>query len=872
VTFPTTRLGLQVEAAAGLITPGTNPMTWPWTDLSSRLLAQGITFSRGQENESQGLQPATATFELDSLDGALVPSNPASAYWPYFRRGTPVRITAEGATKAAWLPGGVGNYWSSPHRSADNISGDIDIRIYLDPDRWADPPGSWHQHYCGIWGTTTGSFQWRLDQFQHGTVAFDWSLDGTEGNRDVLWFNYGIQSLRPTWVGFTLDVNNGAGRKVGTCYRWDDDSPPADITQWTVVETLSRLGTTQLGTGSTSDLIIGADFDNRYAMRGRFHRLQIRNGINGTLVANPDFTAQTIGATSFADSTGRTWNAHGTAEISTRHTRFAGTIDSIVIDWPYGDHNATVDTAHPSECRAIVTVSDVVRRLGQGSQPTDSTFRRFLVRQPDGFPMLAYWPCEDSQGATRLASGLPGGFGMQVYGVQAGQDASLVSSAPLPVMPADGSSGWAGEVPANSWDTAWEVDLVFRGETGPTESTQCRILEARCKGTVITWRVTVSATQFHLRAWDSGGTLVVTSDQGYPASLWGPWVLCRFALAQSGGNIAWEVDFNNLAEGTGVVYSGTVAGTLGIPQLVANALQPGEAPNGLSFGHVTVAPGVFNNGWLARTDTAWVGETAAHRIWRLASEEGLVAEIVGDPTIGLDIDRRGNTTWSQPLGYQHRDTAVNLLDQAAAVDRGILATRATHPGFVYRTRGTLDNQPVRMVLDAATNAVTVPLQPTLDDQRLRNDVTVSATDGASARALDQASADAEGLYQEDVTVNGVGGVFIQDAILGVQPGLDLAVAYQNHHLAGDLLALGVQTDLRYPRILVDFALAPQLLDDWCALRLGDRIQLVGLPNQHPAWPVELIVEYLGDQVSPTSWVGVLTGGPGAPYLVGVLDT
>jgi hypothetical protein len=193
--------------------------------------------------------------------------------------------------------------------------------------------------------------------------------------------------------------------------------------------------------------------------------------------------------------------------------------------------------------------------------------------------------------------------------------------------------------------------------------------------------------------------------------------------------------------------------------------------------------------------------------------------------------------------------------------------------LTYRCRQTIDNQAVQLVLDATSNAVTIPLTPTLDDQRLRNDVTVPIIDGTSARAVDVDSVAAEGAYQVEIpAINGVGGVSIQDAIIVAQSGLDLAITYQADWQAGWRLALGVQGALvRYPQILVDLSLAPQLLDDWHALALGDRVQLVGLPNQHPSEAVDLIIEHIGDQISPTSWIGVLAGSPGAPYILGTLD-
>jgi hypothetical protein len=60
---------------------------------------------------------------------------------------------------------------------------------------------------------------------------------------------------------------------------------------------------------------------------------QVYNGIAGVLVANPDFAAQAPGTTNFVDSTGKTWNVIGDAEIVS-HAPVPGT------DW------GTADTGH----------------------------------------------------------------------------------------------------------------------------------------------------------------------------------------------------------------------------------------------------------------------------------------------------------------------------------------------------------------------------------------------------------------------------------------------------------------------------------------------------------------------------------------------
>src|SRR5690606_35105418 len=75
-------------------------------------------------------------------------------------------------------------------------------------------------------------------------------------------------------------------------------------------------GTTSLHSG-TAALTVGAGGDSGTtgAIAAKVRAVQVRNGIDGTVVANPDFSAETPGTTSFADSTGKTWTVNGSAAI-----------------------------------------------------------------------------------------------------------------------------------------------------------------------------------------------------------------------------------------------------------------------------------------------------------------------------------------------------------------------------------------------------------------------------------------------------------------------------------------------------------------------------------------------------------------------------
>jgi hypothetical protein len=287
-------------------------------------------------------------------------------------------------------------------------------------------------------------------------------------------------------------------------------------------------------------------------------------------------------------------------------------------------------------------------------------------------------------------------------------------------------------------------------------------------------------------------------------------------------------------------------------------------------GHIIVTDGTLTSGWQLGADVAWAGESAAHRIHRLCSEQGIPIEIIGDRSPHLLASLFGDLGASQAMGPQLRKTFPELLAECAAVDMGILSERSAVPGLVYRCRRTLEDQDPRLALTASSNEITNPLAPTLDDQRLRNDVTVTSAGGSSAQAVDAASIAEEGLYDVDVEIAGVGGLSIPAAILADVDGLAEAIDDQNILQAGWRLALGTEQGLRYPAITVDLSIAPHLIDAWLAVQLGDRITLGGLPVQHPISLVELLVEQVVEMMTPTSWRLELTCSPGDVWLTGSL--
>lgn len=865
MAFPTTRLPVTVEMAFGAT--GT-PLGWTWTDVTSRMESQTLTVRQGRPDEGGALQPASVSIELQNNDGALMPGNPASPYWPNVVRGTPLRVSVDGAVPALLLDGA--GWASTPDNAAFDVT-DLDLRIRCQPDAWANGV-TWTggartftnvQYLITRWISAGNQRSFALSVAGAGWPSVAWSSDGTLAVGGSRWFSELVAAQQPIWLGLTVDTNDGSGHHVVSSWVSTATTPPADITTWDLLETATITGTTSVF-GGGADVQLGA-ITSSPSFRGRIFAAEIRSTINGTVVANPDFTTATPGATTVTDSTGKVWTLQGTAKISTRRPRFVGTVDEITPVWPFGDHNAS--GTQPSEARVEITASDLVRRLGQGAKPLRSSLYRHITSSRYAASITAYWPCEDDSGAVQLAAGKANVGPITLTGkVSAGSDASLPASASLPSVQANETVRFAASIPAGGSTTKWTVEWLHKIQTMATDPTFTPMLTILATGTGRQWRVSINGTVLLTEVFNNDGALIKSNATG-TANLSGEWVLWRLDAAESGGTVTWTIASVVLSTGGNGSVTDSHSGTLGaVTGLDTSTTAPAD---GMSFGHIIVHDGSLALGWLAGADTAWVGESAAHRIWRLCTEEGVPVEVIGETSCFSTL--RGDLARSEPMGPQGRATLLSLLAQAAGVDLGAIGARTTAPGFMYRARKTIENQTPALELDAARNHITRPLQPRLDDQRLRNDVAVASTGGSSARVTEAASVALEGLYAEQVDINGVGGVPIQTDIALAVDGLAAAVESQNLQQAGWRVSVGTWPGMRYPTVSIDLGVAPDLIAPFHDLRVGDLVTLTGLPDQHPTGTIELLVEGITERLTPTTWLVTLTCSPGGPWQLGALD-
>lgn len=208
------------------------------------------------------------------------------------------------------LTGDTNSRASTPDNAAFAVT-DLDVRILLDVTDWTWPESGTAFEIVGQFDVSAQR-AWLFYLTSDRKLRLRWSTDGTTEADATCTVPLSVPALGSIALRVTFDVNNGAAGKTARFYTsdslsgtWDQLGP--DVTS---------AGTTSIH-NSTATVGIGdvpaSGFD---PFPGRVLAFDWRAAIgSSTAVANPDFTAQTPGATSFADAGGRTWTITSPAEI-----------------------------------------------------------------------------------------------------------------------------------------------------------------------------------------------------------------------------------------------------------------------------------------------------------------------------------------------------------------------------------------------------------------------------------------------------------------------------------------------------------------------------------------------------------------------------
>ncbi|MFE6931744.1 hypothetical protein ACFVDT_06905 [Streptomyces sp. NPDC057699] len=805
-----------------------------WTDVTGDVLFDsGISHQRGRSGEGAKVDPAVVGLTLKSPNGRYANRNPLSPYYGRLGRNTPLRSSVGGAGRALYLPDAPGDARAStPDTAALDIVGDIDVRADLTPSAWAGGflNSSWE--VMSKYLITGNQRSWRLLVNTFGQIEFSWSPDGTNLIITLSTMAVPFGPGQRGAIRATLDVNNGASGRTVVFY-----TAPTMAGPWSQLgNPVTSAGVTSIY-NSTTALEVG-DISALFfdAQQMLVHAAEVRSGINGTVVANPVFSTPAVGASSFTDAAGRLWTLSGGATITDRRSRFVVEVPSWTPRWTTGPGQ---------DLNVPIQAGGMLRRLKQGAKALQSALRR---RVPTDANVLAYWPMEEGADARNIATSPLRGVGrLTLTHAKWASESSLPSSNPLPVLANGGTANPAmmtGYVPAPAGSpTGWHVRYVYKLDTPPT--TLYTFMRVLCVGgTVAEWYIQQRDNASRIVALNDDGGTVFSQDIGTGPDLYNQWTSTSFFVSQSGGTVTWTVRWQDVGGDAGE-YTSTFSGTIGRVRAVASP--PGgyaAALDGMALGHI----GVFSSSTTAVYDgaiTGYAGETAGARLMRLAAEERLPLRVLGDPAA------------TERMGPQRPDTLISLLEECEAADGGILGENRDLLGLVYRTRRTLYNQEPRIVLPYS--AIRQPFEPVDDDSRIRNDVTITRTDGSFGRfVLDS------GPLSTAAPESGGVGVYDSSETLNVYDD------GQTEQLAAWRVHLGTWDEARYPRLRLLLHQTPELIPQITALDVGDVVRVTGLPAFLPPGPLDLLVDGVYPELlTGLTWDATFACSPAGPWQVGV---
>ncbi|WP_050487131.1 hypothetical protein [Streptomyces sp. CNS654] len=827
MAFPESPLGLRGELMLG----------GSWVDITKDIYTrEPIRIAHGTANEGAQPDPASCALLLNNAGGHYSPRNPLGRNYGRLLRNTPLRITVPAEESWLRLDGG---HASTPHSAELATPGDLDLRAEITPDDWVVYRRVWP--IISRWeGAAVG---YRLSVLLDGTLELAWSPTGTSAGLRAAVSTAPVDGRGGRLcVRAVLDVNNGSGGCTVTFY-----AGPTTAGPWTVIGApVVSAGTTSVA-NPTTPLVLGTMLGLPYpgiAMAGRLHRAEVRSGIGGAVLAGPDFTGLEDGAAGVTDAAGRAWTLTGAAAISRRECLFTGEVPDWPARWTGAGHDAYVP----------VQAAGILRRLGQGRRPLESTLRR---RIPGGPGLLAYWPMEDAEGSTQLYSPTPGVRPLRVSGMAMAADDSLPGSAPLPTL--DAVATLAATVPAAP-APGWHVELVYRLPALSAVLTE--IVRVTINGSVArSAHLFASTTGVRIEARNADGETLAFFTFTTPGAITdfaGVWNrLALYVSAEPDGQTRLTAAWRDIATGgwwrAATIFTGTMGTLAGI---VGNW---GGVTQGMTLGHLGAfsVPGASaaNGGGAGVTiydgaDNGYARESAIDRIRRLAVEEPLLRLTARDGDIGTAAER---------MGPQGRAELLTLLGEIVDTDGGILAETMDRLGLVYRDRATLYNQPPALTLDYAAGQIAPPLEPAEDDADRPNDVTVTRAGGSSGRAVVEEGPNSARPPEE-------GGIGVYEEAVTLSLGSD----DQTRPIAAWRAHLGTWDEARYPTVHVELHRRPELIPAALRLRVGDVVRITNPPLYTGPGPLDLIVRRIEHEPRPRAWVLTLGCVPAGPYRVGVV--
>lgn len=461
-----------------------------------------------------------------------------------------------------------------------------------------------------------------------------------------------------------------------------------------------------------------------------------------------------------------------------------------------------------------------------------------------------WWPCEDGETATSAATAVEGGTDMTASASVRFDRASVptgITRAPDLTL---------GYLTGRSimWESVevWTVGFYFlvTGACVPLRFTTN-------SPDAVDWRVTVDPTGVWLVI-DGRAPLAIASAATYTD---GEWHSCLISADTT--EVPGTLSIGLTIDGTDQAFASFTATTAGVIDIVTANF--GQLSTCESVAQIAGGPMLTFVGTDALA--GFPSEASMARAYRVAQNANIPLSIAGDGTgfEGLP-DFRGLFEFSAAMGPQSRQSDLAILREVEQAEDGMLYERLSGQlGLLWHDQ--MENLPVALSLriGAGGNAqVLPPFDPLIDDQRLFNDITVSATTGTSARDVEQ-----------DLPL-GVPGVGRYDTALSMNLGPDVFGSTSGGPAQRASFEVGRFTtnEPRYEQVEFNLAKSPELISAWAygTGATGYRSDPLGMrasiTNQNPTvalWPADQMIIGYAEEFDQRNWIVTAYMTAYAPY-------
>ncbi len=359
------------------------------------------------------------------------------------------------------------------------------------------------------------------------------------------------------------------------------------------------------------------------------------------------------------------------------------------------------------------------------------------------------------------------------------------------------------------------------------------------RGPGISWiDFSVDATATYVEACASDGT-VVNSNIGAYAEDFTQWIAWQVETDNTagGGNTSIVGIYHAVGKATYWAQSFTVSGT----NLATVSSMELQGPQNTAFAHAWLGkntlPFVTNS--FSLVSSGYVGELAAARWLRICTEAGITALVTG-----------GTSLASEAMGPQREGSTLAILQSCADTDYGVISERGA--GLEFIPRNARWNLAKTLTITLAAGQIGDVPEPVRDDQRLRNQWTVSRVGGGQSTQQDDASVARNGAWTDSATINSK-----DDSVL------------DNH--AAWRVAIGIQQRLRWPSIVLNFSRNPTLRPGWRSRIYGWRLAVTTSLTQVRGNEPDVIVEGYQASLDPDVWTVELNCTDAAVWAAAVAD-